>query len=77
MNQLFKPNKLERSLLNRGLRKVRIRNMKLDKKIEPGTCEYCQKDVYHYVNQDRMMTLTGSDHKCRGFIGKQEAEGLQ
>jgi len=65
MDNLFKPLKTDRSSYNRGTGKIRLRYLKQDNLIEDALCPFCGKQVYNYPSRKKMLTLSGSDHKCK------------
>jgi len=64
---LWKPTKQDRASLNRGTQKIRVHNLKADKRIEDWICPYCEAPVYKFTKGQKMLTLNGSEHKCKGM----------
>jgi len=65
VDNLYKPTKQDRASLNRGTQKIRLHNLKADNRIKDITCPYCKTPVYRVIGKSKMLTLNGSEHKCK------------
>ena len=65
MNRLWQPDKQTNSSISSGNRKLHLHFLKPD--LRSCECPYCKKDVYYYDKKHKYLTLSGSDHRCKGM----------
>lgn len=65
MSNLWIPTKQDRKALNSGDMKIKLRHYNNDGLTEEVDCPFCEKQVLKF--RDGYLTLTGSQHKCKGM----------